>query len=279
MSKCDFCGQEAGLLRKRHKECQDKHDRGLEQLGALTAQAALGHQALASLKERAARVAAVSFIPGSELPSILIQGWEKAVDTALEDDILTKDEENALDAYREHFSLTQRDLDAHHAYTKLVKGGVIRDLLEGKLPERVNISGTIPFNMQKSEALRWAFNDVEYYEERQRTTYSGSYQGASVRVAKGLYYRVGGFRGNPVVTSQIVHMATGVLGITEKHMYFAGGNKAFRIPYGKVVAFTPYSDGIGIQRDATSAKPQVFKTGDGWFTYNLVQNLARMAAA
>jgi len=279
MSKCEFCGEEAGILRKRHKECQDKHDRGIEEIKSLTAEAAVGHQELASVKERAARLASESFIPDSELPSLTIQGWEHAVQSALEDDILTKEEEDALEAFREHFSLTQSDLDAHGAYTTLVKGGVIRDLLDGKLPARINIGGTIPFNLQKSETLRWAFNDVEYYEERHRTTYVGGYHGASVRVAKGLYYRVGAFRGNPVVTAQTVHVATGALGITEKHIYFAGGNKAFRIQYAKVVAFTPYSDGIGIQRDAASAKPQVFKTGDGWFTYNLIQNLARMAAA
>ena len=29
-------------------------------------------------------------------------------------------------------------------------------------------------------------------------------------------------------------------------------------------------------RDAQSAKPQVFKTGDGWFAYNLAVNLAHM---
>lgn len=279
MSKCEFCGQEAGLLRKRHKVCEDLHERGLKEIRALATGAALGHQDLHSVKGRATHIATESFIPESAVPSLVITGWEHAVDAALEDDVLTKEEEDALDAYREHFSLTQHDLDTHGAYTKLVKGGVIRDLLEGKLPERINVSGTIPFNLQKSETLRWAFNDVEYYEERQRTTYAGGYHGASVRVAKGLYYRVGGFRGNPVVTSQAVHIASGALGITEKHIYFAGGNKAFRIPYAKVVAFTPYSDGIGIQRDAASAKPQVFKTGDGWFTYNLIQNFARMAAA
>ena len=29
-------------------------------------------------------------------------------------------------------------------------------------------------------------------------------------------------------------------------------------------------------RAAQSAKPQAFKTGDGWFAYNLVANLAQM---
>ena len=29
-------------------------------------------------------------------------------------------------------------------------------------------------------------------------------------------------------------------------------------------------------RDAQTAKPQAFKTGDGWFAYNLAVNLAQM---
>jgi hypothetical protein len=59
-------------------------------------------------------------------------------------------------------------------------------------------------------------------------------------------------------------------------VYFASSLKSFRVRYEKIVAFTPYSDGIGIQRDATTAKPQAFLTGDGWFVYNLVTNVANL---
>ena len=31
-----------------------------------------------------------------------------------------------------------------------------------------------------------------------------------------------------------------------------------------------------IMRDLQTAKPQAFKTGDGWFAYNLAVNLAQM---
>ena len=60
------------------------------------------------------------------------------------------------------------------------------------------------------------------------------------------------------------------------HPFFAGSSKRFRVAYNKIVTFEPFSDGIGIQRDAASAKPQSFETGDGWFTYNLITNLAQM---
>ena len=35
-----------------------------------------------------------------------------------------------------------------------------------------------------------------------------------------------------------------------------------------------FSDGFGIMRDARTAKPQAFRTGNGWFPYNLATNLA-----
>ena len=40
--------------------------------------------------------------------------------------------------------------------------------------------------------------------------------------------------------------------------------------------FEAFADGLGIMRDAQTAKPQQFRTGDGWFAYNLAVNLAQM---
>ena len=42
------------------------------------------------------------------------------------------------------------------------------------------------------------------------------------------------------------------------------------------VRFDPYNGGFGIMRDAQTAKPQTFRTGDGWFAYNLATNLAQV---
>ena len=59
--------------------------------------------------------------------------------------------------------------------------------------------------------------------------------------------------------------------LTTKHIYFAGSRKPFRIRHDKIVAFEPFSDGPGIMRDAQTAKPQTFRTGDGRCPYNLAQ--------
>jgi hypothetical protein len=279
MSKCEFCGVEAGLLRKHPRECKDRHDSAESEIRTEAKHVALAGGNLSDLAARAALSARANYIDERALRSLYLVSWEEAVESALDDDVLSSEEESALVKYKNHFGFAQGDLDNSGAFSRVAKAGIIRDLLEDKLPDRVTVHGQVPFNLQKSENLLWFFNNVQYLEERSRTTYQGGSQGASIRVAKGVYYRVGSFKGNPVITSQMVHVGTGHLGITQKHIYFASSDKALRVPYAKIVAFRPYADGVGIQRDAASARPQVFITGDGWFTYNLVSNLARIAAA
>ena len=46
--------------------------------------------------------------------------------------------------------------------------------------------------------------------------------------------------------------------------------------YDRTVDFEPCSHDFGIMRDAQNAKPQSFKTGDGWFACSLAANLAHM---
>ena len=120
------------------------------------------------------------------------------------------------------------------------------------------------------------FEDVKYHEHKKRTEYVGGSRGVSFRVAKGVYYRTGAFKGRRVETMEQVHVDSGLLGMTSKHLYFVGEHKRFRIRFDKIISFEPLKDGISVQRDAMTATPQTFITGDGWFTYNLVANLAQM---
>ena len=157
-----------------------------------------------------------------------------------------------------------------------MKAAVLRDVLDGIVPQRWSTDGNLPLNLQKGEHIVWAFPGSNYLEDKTRREYVGGSQGVSLRVMKGVYYRVGAFRGHAVEHTDRVHIDTGFVAITNKNIYFVGPRKSVRLPYSKIVSFEPFSDGIGIMRDTATAKPQLFVTGDGWFTYNLVTNLARL---
>ena len=207
---------------------------------------------------------------------LLIRAWEEAVEGTLEDGLISLDEENALAQYADHFDLTQEELNRNGAQTTMVQAAVIRDVTQGTVPQRQTITGTIPFNLMKSETLVWVIDGVDYLETVVRRERQGTSHGVSIRVARGLYYSPRQFRSRPIEWEETVHADTGLLGLTTKHLYFAGSRKKFRVRYDRIVSFDPYNDGFGIMRDAQTAKPQTFRTGDGWFAYNLAANLAQI---
>lgn len=274
MGNCLYCGASAGLLRKVHEPCKQKHESATAEIEALVPREMGDHTILPTLLPSATTLAANGYVSASDRTAALSRGFEAAVDAALEDSLLEHDEERWLNSLVGALGLSDVLAAGHATRDKLVKALVLRDISEGQIPRRFSIDGNSPFNLQRGETLVWAFPSVPYHELKTRRSFQGSSQGMSFRIAKGVYYRVGSFKGHPVETSSIELVDTGVLGVTTKHLYFAGAVKSFRIPYSKVIAFTPYSDGIGVQRDGVTAKPQTFVAGDGWFVYNLVMSLS-----
>ena len=60
------------------------------------------------------------------------------------------------------------------------------------------------------------------------------------------------------------------------NLHFSGPKKTLRARYDRIVDFDPFDAGFELMRDAQTAKPQSFRTGDGWFAFNLATNLALM---
>lgn len=200
----------------------------------------------------------------------------QVVDHFLQDNVLSRDEEKILDDFISKTGYSGDDLNEYGGVTRILKASALRQILNGEKPENLpDFHMPIHFNFQKSEDLIWAFSNVDYYKEISRRSYQGGHQGFSVRVAKGLYYRTGAFKGHPVEETSMEYQDTGIMALTTKHIYFGSYDKIFRVRYNKIVAFTPYEDGLGIMKDTQRAKPMVFKLDDGWFAYNLAINLAQ----
>ena len=128
-----------------------------------------------------------SQLSSTERRLLLVQAWEAAVESSLEDGVLSLDEEDALDSYLRHFDLSKTDVDVNGAYHKMVKSVVIREAAEGIVPDRLKVTSDVPFNLMKSEQLVWLISGVKYYEVKTRRRRQGTSHGLSIRVARGDY--------------------------------------------------------------------------------------------
>lgn len=283
MGICLYCGKPAGFLSNKHAECREKEWQrerdiveGKQQIAIEVAQAIKGSDNFDVLEKNITEIELSKFVPSADRKALLIKGWENAVEQFLQDRVLEESEEKRLVEFKDRFALSQNELDVNGALTKVTKAAVLRDVLNGIVPQRVKFDESLHINFQKGELVVWAFLGSQYLEDKTSRKFVGGSQGVSVRVAKGVYYRVGAFKGQAVEHTDRVLVDTGSVVVTNKNIYFVGSKKSIRLPYAKIISFEPYSNGIGVMRDAATAKPQIFVTGDGWFTYNLVTNLAKM---
>jgi hypothetical protein len=276
MGDCRFCDKPAGLFHRAHKECEAAHTSGVAQLTSAIDQALTSDGASDSLPVLLDQVAAQSFISPSERHAMLVTGWTRALDGFLGHRVLDESEQRRLIHFMERFALSKDDLNHSHAFERMVKAITLREVMQGEIPQRCNVVGPLPVNLQKGEQVVWAFPNTEYLEDRTHREYVGRSAGVSVRIVKGVYYHTSGFQGHPIDRTVRQLVDTGLFVASNKNLYFVGPHKSLRIPYAKIVSFLPFSDGMGLTRDAASAKPQVFVTHDGWFTYNLVTNLAKL---
>ena len=207
--------------------------------------------------------------------NVLADAWGEASRYVTRDRMITEEEAEALSQFQLRFNLLQRELDRSGAYMHFLKVLVLSEAASGTIVKRLNVPN-LPVNLQSSEQLVWAFDNVDYYEVITHSEFRGGSQGVGIPVAKGVYYNPQQIRGQLYEREETVKTTSGILAITTKHVYFHGGGKSFRIPYSEIVSFQEFQDGLGVMRDHREAKPERFCTGDGWFVYGLVSALAKL---
>ena len=184
MGKCRFCGKNAGLMRSEHSRCRNIYEKGRRDIVAMVVRAVDEPDRIEGLGKEIDQLAGSLRIHDSDTRALAAKGWEQAVEHELSDHVLSEEEEHNLTRLLEMLDLAQDDLD-QDVLNRVVQAGALRDVLNGKLPQRQKYPGRLPFNLQKSETLVWVFQGVDYYEEKTRSEFRGGSQGMSFRVAKG----------------------------------------------------------------------------------------------
>lgn len=274
MADCIYCGRPVGFMKKRHPQCRERHEKAVAAIPQLFAKFLYSAIEPSRFQDKLRQIAEVSFINQEKLHQLSVQGFSELVSTALDDHLLTVDEERRIELLRRQFSFN--DDEILDPLRSLIKIGTLRDLDEGKLPNRLKFENGLPINLQKDDSVVWVFGGVGLSQIKTKTSYVGGSHGVSVRIARGVYYRVGAHKGQRVQTEHLVPQDSGALIISGKHLYFSGETKSFRIPYSKIVAIKLYSDGLQVTRESVNPKPHYFLFGEAAFAANLISRIASL---
>lgn len=228
---------------------------------------------IASRSDLTEDISKLNRLPSLDKSSTLERVLSDTVTRFAMDDFIDDEEESIINDIILRTRLPKTSLDQFKWWDKYQKLLILKDIMNGQFPRTNSFSSVSNINLMKTERVVWVEGGVEYLEQIKRVQYVGRSSGLSIRIAKGIYYRVGAFKGTPVERHEIRNMGQGTLTITNKNIYFYSRMISIKIPFDKIISFTPYSDGLGIMKDGTTAKPQIFSGLDGWFIFNIVSNI------
>lgn len=106
-----------------------------------------------------------------------------------------------------------------------------------------------PIILKRAEEAVLVLPNITFKEPRAVRTSVGGYAGPTIRIAKGISFRLGGGTSRSVSHDEIKTIDKGTLTITNKRLIFTGSMKTLNYNLSKILSITDFKDGIGIQRD------------------------------
>ena len=153
-----------------------------------------------------------------------------------------------------HQVLTVREWNsiAHGGYSDQEQKQIDLDMWLQQLSSgAVTIPGKSNTNivLNPNEQFIYAIPDVLFSEPRSVRETSGSYGGPSIRVAKGMTWRLGKFKSKSESHEELRNIDKGTLTITNKRLIFTGAVKNVNIELKKILSIEPYEDGISLSKE------------------------------
>lgn len=168
---------------------------------------------------------------------------QKKVDSAIADRQLSPDEEREIQELAQRLGgkivmdgLTTGALDKYRLMWRIAHGD----------PPTLNVG----INLQKGEVCY--FQTPVTWHEMRRITKRVQWGGPQLRVkiCKGLYWKMGDYAVNPITQDMLTPIDSGTAYVTNKRLLFNGEMKNASIKLQKILDFTPYKDGVMVEKDA-----------------------------
>lgn len=245
-SLCPNCG---GLAKQERKAAETQYRSLLSELIGSTGSVNDIESNLPAVRQHAG----ISEKEAAELHS---DSFRTFLETALEDDCLTQDEEARLMEIGRVLGIDQSSFDTGFADLRLRL--FVARVNDGRIP----IMSDPGMILKKAEVAHMSAN-AQLIKEVSVREYQGGYAGVSFRVAKGVRFHTGGVRGKSVVVGTKMEAADqGILTVTSQRAVFVGQRKSIELPYSKLLNLNVFEDGVQFHLSGR-ANPPLLKLEKG----------------
>lgn len=276
MGDCRICGQPAGMLKSVHRKCaSDRADAEAKLIEVLSGYSALpdNRSNPDGLRSFIEKLAAKANFDEHEFKAFVGREIQSTINSIMADNDISDTEMNRLNEIFAACDLSPTDL-SEDSNDILVNGLILRDLRKGIVKSRIPFASELPINLKRGEEVLWFTAPVERLEPKTRTKYVGGSHGFSFRIMRGVSYRVGTFKGEPIQTTSLVSMGVGGFASTNLAVYFLASGSNLRMSISTISTVDCYSDGICLTPNR--GKSQIFLMKNPTFASELVKAIGAL---
>lgn len=183
-------------------------------------------------------------IPESEMDQIKVRVYQLAYDAIKRDGKITAEEEAELHELQSYFKISEDAIAP--SKKELARFRLLREISNGNMPS-IQVSNMV---LQRGEIPFWTESGKILEERVVNRRYEGGSRGVSVRIMKGVSYRVGAHKGRLIADTAVVPVSSGDFVVTNKRMVFKGDRKSFSLKHEKILNVEFYSDGINLAEES-----------------------------
>ncbi len=271
--RCAHCGKPAGLLHRYHAQCRERHDSAIAMVPTFFTKILASQLPADRFSQLLSDLVQSAHLKPNEFKSMCVVGFGTMIDNVLRQRLLSSAEERRILELKAALALNAADII--EVEDKLLKAGILRDLVERKNSDRVAVSGPMPIKLLPNENVLWIFNRVRCYRPPPEDDGSGVL--VSVAAVDAVYMPTASLGTDFASKRSDLEDGSGDLVVTNLNLYFLSEGKFRRIPLVKMTALHSYRDGIKVTRGVPEQKTRIFVLDDPWFASNLVALAGRHA--
>lgn len=181
----------------------------------------------------------------------LIKYYQEIVQGLTADKELSEQEFVFLNYLQEGLNLTREEIKFDDLVLPYIFVASIRNENELPVLNSINFDDGSHVILKKDEKIH--LGAITILKEIRTTShsYQGGSHGVSIRLMKGVSYRVGAHRGHVIPVQSLIETSRGALIITNKRLLLhpAPNNNPVSIPINKISSYRCYSDGLEVYKE------------------------------
>lgn len=263
MGDCKYCGQPAGFLRWSHTECKENHYLHLANFKETIDHCFDKKIDFDEFDDTFRKLGQDGVISQKEVDQLFQLSFDEFAEKIINRGRITDEELEEIERFIKKTEWSEDRIDCHGFLSKVIYLHVNQSVQNGIVPTFHTIPKNVcPFILNPNEEIIWIFNNVDFYQTKLHKSYTGGSSGVSIRITKGVYYKVGGHKGRIESNYSLDYIDSGSIYLTTNGIYYKSYNQALELPFNKLLTFECDSRCIKIQLKTSRSNLMKFSNVD-----------------